>query len=593
MTSSDQSAGKPALSVKRLTKNDQVILTALAVAIGLLAGGAAIAFRHAIGVFQGLGYGFGGEGLITIVSGLPWWQVLLVPAIGGLAVGVFVHAFMPNRRPQGVADVIEANALRGGRMFVADGLKAAVVSAISIGSGASVGREGPVVHLGASLGAWISQRLHLGRAPSRTLLGCGVAAAVAASFNAPIAGTFFALEVVIGHYALTALAPVVIASVTGTIISRIYYGDFPAFILPETHTITSFWEFPAFALLGVTSAAAAIVFIRAAMVTEDSFSRLPLPRWAHPALGGLAVGAIGIFFPQILGVGYEATDAALSGRYELWFLLTLVVLKMAATAVSLGSGFGGGVFSPSLLMGAALGGAFGIIATSVFPELSSGHSAYTIVGMGAVAGAVLGAPISTILMIFELTNDYAITIAVMISTTIAAIITQQWLGQSFFTEQLRRRGVAVTGGHDIGLLRSVCARDIMSRVFDALAPATPIPELRERLQRAPWGELFLVDESGRLTGVITFADLHETAFDTSHDAELIAENLARKRPTVLVADDDLETAFQAFAVSGEVNLPVVEDRDSMLMMGVAQEHEVVLAYHRARDRARGEERGGD
>jgi len=593
MTSEDQSASKPAQAVKRLAKNDKIVLTVVAVAIGVLASGAAIVFRHAIDVFQGLGYGFGGERLITIVRDLPWWQILLVPALGGLAVGVFVHFFMPNRRPLGVADVIEANALRGGRMSLTDGLKAALVSAVSLGSGASVGREGPVVHLGASIGAWISRRLHLGRSASRTLLGCGVAAAIAASFNAPIAGTFFALEVAIGHYALTALAPVVIAAVTGTIVSRLYYGDFPAFVLPELYTITSFWEFPAFALLGVVSAIAAAIFIRATMFTEDTVARLPLPRWAHPVLGGLALGAVGIFFPHVLGVGYEATDAALSGKYELWLLLSLIVLKTVASAVSLGTGFGGGVFSPSLVIGAMLGGAFGILATGVFPDLSSGHSAYTIVGMGAVAGAVLGAPISTILMIFELTTNYALTIAVMISTTIAVLITQQWLGQSFFTEQLRRRGLAVTGGHDVGLLRSVRVRDVMSKVFDALSPETPIPDVRERLQRAPWGELFLVDESGCLIGVITFADLHETAFDTSRDAELIADNLARKRPAVLAAGEDLENAFQTFATSGEVNLPVVENYDTMLMIGVAQEHEVVLAYHRARDRARGEDSGGD
>jgi len=570
-----------------------VILTALAVAIGALAGAAAIGFRHAIDFFQGLGYGFGGDRLLTIAEFLPWWQVLLVPALGGLAVGVFVHALMPNRRPQGVADVIEASALRGGRMSVSNGLMAAVVSAASLGCGASVGREGPVVHLGASLGAWLSKRLHLGRTPSRTLLGCGVAAAIATSFNAPIAGAFFALEVVIGHYSLTAFAPVVIASVTGTIISRMYYGDFPAFILPEMRTIASFWEFPAFALLGVVSAVVAIVFMRAAMFSEDAAARLPGPRWYRPALGGLAVGAIAIFFPQVLGVGYEATDNALLERYSLWLLLALLVLKTAATAISLGSGFGGGVFSPSLVIGAMLGGAFGIIATGVFPELSSGHGAYTIVGMGAVAGAVLGAPISTILMIFELTNDYAITIAVMIATSIAAIITQLVHGESFFTGQLRRRGVTVSGGQDVGLLRSVRARDVMSQVYDALDPTTPIAKARERLQRATWGELFLVDETGRLTGVMTFADLHETAFDTSHDAELVAENLARKRPTVLAAGDNLEDAFKTFAASGEVNLPVVDSRDSMIMIGVAQEHEVLLAYHRALDRARGEERGGD
>lgn len=593
MTVPDQTADKPVSSVKRLTRHDQVVLTVLAVAVGALAGGAAISFRHTIDAVQDLGYGQGELDFVSLVGGLPWWQILLAPALGGLAVGLFIRFFMPNQRPQGVADVMEANALRGGRMSVTLGLKAALASAVSLGCGASVGREGPVVHLGASLGSWVSKRLHLGRSPSRTLLGCGVAAAIATSFNAPIAGTFFALEVVVGHYALTAFAPVVIASVTGTIISRMYYGDFPAFILPGLRTITSFWEFPAFALLGIISAAVAIILMRSISIAEDTMKRTPVPGWLQPALGGLAVGAIGIWFPQVLGVGYEATDAALSERYALWLLLTLLVLKTGATAISLGCGFSGGIFSPTLVIGAMLGGAFGIIATQAFPDLSSGHGAYTIVGMGAVAGAVLGAPISTILMIFELTNDYAITIAVMIATTIASNLTQAAYGHSFFTWQLSRRGVTITGAQDVGLLRSVRASDFMSKVYDALSPTTPIAEVRERLQRAPWGELFVIDENGKLTGVITFSDLHEAAFDTSHDAELIADNVARKRPTTLEADDNLENAVKAFTLSGEVNLPVVDNAANMHLIGVAQEHEIVLAYHRARDRARGEERGGD
>jgi CIC family chloride channel protein len=498
---------------------------------------------------------------------------------------------MPGRRPQGVAHVIEANALRGGRMSLTDGIKAAVVSAVSIGSGASVGREGPVVHLGASLGSWASRRLHLGRTSSRTLLGCGVAAAVAASFNAPIAGTFFALEVVVGHYALTAFAPIVIAAVLGTMVSRMHYGNFPAFILPDAPSITSFWEFPAFAILGCVAAVVAIVFMRMTFLTEDLLDKTPVPRWARPALGGLAIGAIAIAFPQVLGVGYEATDAALSGRYLLPLLIALIVLKMAATAISLGCGFGGGVFSPSLFIGAMLGGAYGIIATEAFPHLSSGHGAYTIIGMGAVAGAVLGAPISTILMVFELTNDYAITIAVMIATSASSIITHQYQGQSYFTWQLDRRGLALKGGQDVGLLGAIKARDVMNLTYETVAPETPIATVRLRLQNAPWGELFVTDPDGILRGVITFSDMHEAAFDTSHDAEWTARDVARSRPTVLAATDDLDAALRAHGASGEVNLPVVDNRENLRLIGVAREPEVALAYHRALDQARAEERG--
>ncbi|MEE8292856.1 MAG: chloride channel protein, partial [Kiloniellales bacterium] len=231
----------------RLRRSNQLILSLLAIVIGVASGLAAIAFRQTIDLVQRGTLGFGGEKVATLAAGLAWWHLLLVPALGGLAIGLFVHFFMPHRRPEGVADVIEASALKGGRMSPLVGLKAALVSAASIGVGASVGREGPVVHLGASLGGWAAERLRLGRGLSRTLLGCGVAAAVAASFNAPIAGTFFALEVVVGHYALSAFAPIVLASVTGTIVSRMYYGDFPAFILPQNWVIASFWEFPSFA----------------------------------------------------------------------------------------------------------------------------------------------------------------------------------------------------------------------------------------------------------------------------------------------------------------------------------------------------------
>ena len=588
-------AGEPPVNLlaalRRVTRNVQVILSLLAVAIGLTAGLAAIGFRTIIDHVQRFGFGFGGERMVTLVSALPTWRILLVPTAGGLLIGLFVHFFMPGRRPQGVAEVIEANALRGGRMPLAVGLKAALVNAVSIGAGASVGREGPVVHLGASLGAWASKRLHLGRTASRTLLGCGVAAAVAASFNAPIAGTFFALEVVVGHYALTAFAPIVISAVIGTMVSRMYYGDFPAFILPNTTTIVSFWEFPAFALLGVVCAVMAIILMRSIMWTEDIVNRTPVPRWAHPALGGFAVGVIALAYPHVLGVGYEATDAALSGLYPLGLLIALIALKMAATAISLGCGFGGGVFSPSLFIGAMVGGAFGILATSAFPELSSGHGAYTIIGMGAVAGAVLGAPISTILMVFELTNDYAITIAVMIATSIASLITEQTRGHSYFTWQLARRGIAVKGGQDVGLLRTIKARDLITKDFETVAPETPIATVRERLQRARWGELFVIDAGGRLSGVITFSDLHDAAFDTSLDATLVADDVARKHPTVLLADDDLESALGAYGASGEVNLPVVEDRETMRLVGVAPQHEALLAYQRALDQPRAEARG--
>ena len=578
--------------LRQVRRNDQLVLWTLALVIGAASGGAAIGFRAAIDLVQELFFGFGGERLATIASWLPWWQVMLAPAVGGLIVGLLLYVGMPGQRPQGVADVIEASALHGGRMSLTEGLRSAVISALSIGSGASTGREGPVVHLGASIGAWLAKRLRLRRRISRTVLGCGVAAAVAASFNAPIAGTFFALEVVIGHYALPAFAPIVIAAVTGTVISRMHYGDYPAFIVPDDWVLASFWEFPAFALLGLVSAFAAIAFMRSVSVAHSLVERLPLPVWSLPAFGGLLVGGLAIRFPEVLGVGYEATDAALSELYPLWMLLALIVVKTVATAISLACRFGGGVFSPSLFLGAMVGGAFGLIATQAFPDYSSGHGAYTLIGMGAVAGAVLGAPISTILMIFELTTDYRLTIAVMIATAIASVVTRQIFGRSFFTWQLEQRGINIKGGQDVGLLRSMKVGNLMDQRYHSIPPEMPIAEVRQRLQAAPWGELFVVQpESRRLVGTITLADLSGAAFDTSHDEVLTASHLVRDRPIVLYVGDDLEAAVGVYGASGESHLPVVDSDERMTLLGVAHEHEVVLAYQRALSQTTAEHQG--
>ncbi len=416
---------------RRLARSEQIVLNLLAVVIGVAVGYAAIAFRIGIALTQQGAFGFHSERFYHLAAELPWWHLLLAPCLGGLAIGLFIHFAMPGGRPQGVAEVIEAGALRGGRMSLKEGLGAAVVSAASLGVGASAGREGPVVHLGGALASWVAERFRLNTSLSITILGCGVASGVAASFNAPIAGVFFALEVVIGHYSLHAFAPVVIASVLGTIVTRVHIGDFPAFVVPE-YAIQSFLELPAFLLLGAVCAAIAMIFMWSTTFVADTIERTPLPRWSRPMAGGLAVGFIALFYPHVLGVGYGATDDALGGLFPLWLLLGLIAAKTAATAITLGTGFGGGVFSPSLFLGAMTGGAFSMIAAWVFPDLAAEQGLYAIVGMGAVAAAVLGAPISTILIIFELTGDYAVTIAVMLAVSVSSVLTQQIQGRSFF-----------------------------------------------------------------------------------------------------------------------------------------------------------------
>lgn len=566
--------------IGRLVRHEQFILFILSVVIGLIAGGCAIVFREAIGFVQQFGFGFSTDRVHTMAAHLPWWHLMLVTTGGGLIVGLMVRFLMPGGRPEGVADVVAASALRGGRIPLRNGLWAAAISAVSIGTGASVGREGPVVHLGATLSSFVAEKLHLGRALSRTLLGCGVATAVAASFNAPIAGVFFALEVVVGHYALSAFAPVVIASVTGTVLSRAHFGDYPAFIVPAGD-ITSFLEFPAFAMLGIVSAAVAIIFMRLVVLASQAADRTGLPIWLRPAVGGLLIGALAIELPHVLGVGYEATDMALNGQLTLTFLIILLIAKIIATAIALGCGFGGGVFSPSLFIGAMTGGAFGILATSVFPDLSSGLAAYTLVGIGAVSGAVIGAPISTILIVFELTGNYAITVAVMVATVLASLITRYLFGHSFFSWQLHIRGISLEGAREQRLLQSFRVGEIMRDDFVVVDPADTMRTVRTQLMKSHFGTIFVVDSDGMLHGTITLSDLSDNAFDTSMDALLNAQDVTHLHPLALDADDDLGKAFRLMESGGEDHVPVVENHDTMILIGIVHQRDVMHAHSRA------------
>jgi CIC family chloride channel protein len=577
-------------SLRRFVRNDQVILTVLALVVGTVSGGAIVVFRETIALVQGLAFGSGTDYLHEHAATLPWWRLLLAPALGGLAVGLFVHFALPGRRPHGVADAIEASALRGGRMALPGGIGAALASAASLGVGASVGREGPAVHLGATLGAWLAARLHLTRPLSRTLLGCGAAAAVAASFNAPIAGALFANEVIVGHYALSAFAPIVMASVTGTMVSRAVYGDFPAFIVEE-HAIASAWEFPAFAGLGLAGAVVALLFMRGIPLAERAARRLPGPPWLRPAAGGLVVGLLALAFPHVLGVGYGPTDDALKGVYPLALLVALLAAKLAATVASVGFGFAGGVFSPSLVLGAMMGGAYGAVAANLFPALPGDPAAYTLVGMGTVAAAVLGAPISTILIVFEMTGDYTLTVAAMVAVVIASAIVRQVYGPSIFHVQLAARGLDPTGGFQAALLRQTRVADVMARRAELVTADVALPELRSALQMSASGGLFVLREDGSLLGTVGLADLADVAFDPEVDDLVRAGDVARLHPPVLRPGDDLETALKLMRDTGESHVAVVAEGEPAAFLGAVHERDVLDAWNRALVEARAEEHG--
>lgn len=487
----------------------QPVLWVLAVVIGFGVAVVAILFRLAIGAVQWVWLGDMSERVASAAAAMPWWVILAAPTTGGLVVGLALQYLHPGRRTGGVADVIEARVSGTESLGLFSGIRSAILTAVSLGSGASAGREGPIVHLGATLATSITRSMGLPETSRRTLLACGVASAVSASFNAPIAGVMFALEVILGHYATTAFVPIVIASVCGTILSRIWIGDIAAFEIP-IYQITSYLEFPAFFILGIVCALVAVIFQFSLIGTDYVARRLTFPFFLRPVIGGFLVGVIALWFPQVLGVGYEATDQALKQQLPLTLMLALVVAKTAATSITLASRFGGGIFSPALYVGAMAGGAFGIIAASAFPEMASSQGLYAILGMGAVAAAVIGAPISTTMIVFELTGGYSLTIALLLTVSVAVGLTMAIHGRSYFHWQLEMRGLFVNVGPHKYLVRKV-------RVAEFLQPPNP-----------------------------------------GDDSEFLAEGFSFEDDVrVLTLTDTLETALRAFDETGLGRIPVV------------------------------------
>jgi CIC family chloride channel protein len=467
-------ACKDGWRVLRRRGPSQIQFWFIALAIGIGAGFAALTFRKAIEALQATLYGTTDvHHLHSFAQSLPWYLILIIPIIGGLIVGLILHKFTPDGRVRAVADVIEGAALHDGRVEVRAGLASALASMITLSSGGSSGREGPVVHVAGVISTWVSNRIHADGITGRDLLGCAVAAAVSASFNAPIAGALFALEVVLRHFAVHAFAPIVIASVAGTVISRLEFGDVTEFTLATPGVLQFYAELPAFLLLGLLSGLVAVALMKAIFFAEDIANhvqdRTGLPRWLRPALAGALLGALAIWFPHIIGVGYETMSLALTGQLALHEVIVFAILKTIAVAITIAGRMGGGVFSPSLMVGALTGLGFGLIATSIFPDVSGSYTLYALAGMGAVAAAVLGAPISTTLIVFELTGDWQTGLAVMVSVSLSTALASRLVDRSFFLTQLERRDIHLAAGPQAYLLAMFRAGTVMRSMDDPRA----------------------------------------------------------------------------------------------------------------------------
>ena len=569
-----------ALSPKRFGVNEHIILSTIAVLIGLLVGYGAILFRLLIEMFQTIFTGSGHEGLVEILHALPWWHIVLMPVVGGMIVGPLVHFVFPGSRGHGVPEVISAVALHGGKMQLRDGLGKMLACSLSIGCGGSVGREGPVVHLGATLASTFGRSLQMSTRHMRTMVGCGAAAGIAASFNAPLAGVMFALEVILADYGLATFSPIVLSAVVATVIARMHLGDFPAFIVPH-YTLVSAWEIPAYVGLGVVCGLTGILFMTTLFKTEDWIAKIPIPRYVKPMLGGLLLGGIALVFPQVMGVGYDTMNHALLEEMGGVVMLTLVLAKIIATSITLGSGFSGGVFTPSLFLGAMVGGGFGTFAHALVPSLSAGSGAYALVGMGAMAASVLGAPIASILILFELTGDYRIMLALMVSSIVATLLINQVYRDSVYTRVLRRHNINLWAGRESGLLSHISVSSIMRRNNERVLDTMTIRQFREKLSKSKDENYLVVNEAGKLKGILSFQDIRSVAFEEGLEDLVLVRDIMTKDLVTVTPDENLYVAFRRMGSNNVEQLPVVSAQNPEKVVGVVTDHDMVRAYDRA------------
>ncbi|MCS5636964.1 MAG: chloride channel protein [Myxococcota bacterium] len=559
------------------------IFTGLAGALG------AVLFRLMIRAVQAVAWG-GVEGFDSMLSAgllaepedplhavrsVAWGWRIAVPALGGLIVGPLIYFFAREARGHGVPEVMKAVALRGGVIRGRVVAIKALASSLSIGTGGSVGREGPIVQIGSAFGSSLGQVLRLNTMGIRTLVGCGAAAGISATFNAPIAGAIFAAEIIVGHFAVTQFTPIVISSVVATVASRFFLGNYPAFKVPDYQIVSPFELIPYLAT-GVVAGLVAVAFIRTLSFSEIAFERIRMPEYLKACLGGALVGVIGLQLPQVFGVGYTTISLALAGTLSALTMAALVVSKIVATSVTIGSGGSGGIFAPSLFLGAMTGGVVGTLVNQYFPGATASSGAYALVTMGAVVAATTHAPISAIIIIFELTQTIDIIPALMTACVVSSLVSQLLSRDSIYTSKLRRQGVDLDETTDPNVLKSLYVRDVVDDAPEVISESAKFQAILDLVVQSDHSQFFVRDDEGELLGAISLSEVRRLIYEQEALQHLVvAGDLVDTRHPTVTSDDDLAVVMQIFSGSRLDEIAVVDASDPRRLVGTVSEKDVV------------------
>jgi CIC family chloride channel protein len=552
----------------------------LAALLGFFAGFASTFFRWMIEFFESI-FSIKGFSLVGISPQVYPFLLPLMPMLGGFCIGL-ICKFFPNAvKENGVHKVMYAVALNDGKVRKRTIASCAVTSSLTIGSGGSAGREGPTVQIGAAVGSTIGQLLHLSTERMRVLVGCGAAAGIAASFNAPLAGVLFALEIILGDFTIHTFSPIIIASVIGTVTGRALEGNEVTFNVP-VHELVHPAEIIFYLALGMLCGVVARLFTFIYFYTQQIFEeKLNIADLYKPAIGGLLVGMISISMPQILGNGYDAMEQALTGQIFWGLAFLLVFMKIICTSITLGSGGMGGVFAPSLFIGAMLGTAYGSGVHFFFPTLSASAETYSVVGMGAVAGAVMQAPLTNILMLFELTNDYTLILPIMATCIAASYTYQKFSKQSIYVQNLLNKGINIRHGREASIMNSIKVRDVMSTDITTIAQETPFRKILETISYSKNFYFPVIDKEGDMTGILSFSDIREVIFEEQLGDLLVAGELANNNVISLTPQQNLNEAMVIFSQLDVDQLPVVRSEDKLKVIGILSRSEMMASYNRA------------
>ncbi|HVN15211.1 MAG TPA: chloride channel protein [Anaerolineales bacterium] len=555
--------------LERAANSRTLLMGSAAIVVGLASGAGVWLFKLAIDILQKLMFG----NLNNFFSHAGSWTVILIPVIGGVIVGLIIQYLLGDEKVHGTAAVMESVALTGGRLRYQQTPLKSIAAVISIGAGASVGPEDPSVQIGANLGSMIAQWLHLADDRIRTLVAAGAGSAIAAAFNAPIAGVFFALEIILGEIGSDSLGLILVAAVTSSVFTQAVSGSTPAFAVPQ-YSFHSIWELPLYLVLGLLAGPISAFYSRLFYSIQDFYHNWKIPRWVKPVSAGLAVGVVGFFLPRAFGVGYDTIGEILNQNdLGLWLLLALLIAKTVLTPISIGGGFLGGVFAPALYIGATLGGAFGMVAARLFPGLGINPSAFALVGMAAVLAGAVHAPLTAVILLFELTSDYHIILPLMFAVAVTMILSQRIQKDSVYDLGLARSGIRLDRGRDVEMMQAITVGEAMHPDTSVLLESMNLEEGAETLMHQHHHGLPVVDDKGWLTGIVTVQDI-EHAEEGQH---IVADVMTRKVETAY-PDETLNMALRRMSHRDIGRLPVVARDNPHKLLGVLRRADVIHAY---------------